>query len=147
MPTAAKLFAAIGFAAVAFFASEVYKTLLPEGTQVGMMTPVNTFVGLLGGWTVMGRYAGRGYYVAAGTGIRTVAVILFYALVIWAGTEMVSRSTKMYYDGPTEALTAMMGLVAEYFMLMISDPQVPIVLLGGGVLAAFLSEWATEHWS
>ncbi|PRY24853.1 hypothetical protein CLV78_10224 [Aliiruegeria haliotis] len=147
MPTAAKLFASIAFALVAFFASEVFKPLLPEGTNAGMLTPVNTFVGLLCGWMVMGRLAGKGYYAAAGSGVRTVAVILFYVLVIWAGIEMVERSTQMHYEGPTAALVGMMDLVAEYFRLMISDPQVPIVLLAGGVLAAFLAEWADERWA
>ena len=41
----------------------------------------------------------------------------------------------------------MMELVAEYFMLMLSGPEVPVVLLCGGTLAAFLSEWASERWA
>ena len=108
MPTAARLFAAVGFAIVAFFASEVYKPLLPEGTQVGMLSPLNSFVGFLSGWLVMGRLAGRGYYAAAGSGVRTIGVALFYVLLIGACYEMLIRSTRLYYDGPTEALTSMM---------------------------------------
>lgn len=147
MPTAAKLFAAVAFAVVAFFASEVYKPLLPEGTQFGLLTPVNALVGMFSGWLIMGRLAGRGYYSAAGSGVRTIGIMLFYVLLIWACYEMLKRSTRMYYDGPTEALTAVMDLIAKYFMLMVSDPQVPIVLICGGILAAFLSEWAAERWA
>ncbi|MDV7144439.1 TrgA family protein [Tropicimonas sp. TH_r6] len=147
MPTAAKLFAAIGFALVAFFASEIYKPLLPEGTQTGMLSMVNTVIGALVGWSVMGRLAGKGRYAAIGTALRTIAVFLFYVLVLWAGVEMLERSTSLHYEGPTEALTAMMELIAEYFLLMISEPEVPIVLVGGGILAAFLSDWAAERWS
>lgn len=147
MPTAAKLFAAFGFALVAFFASEVYKPLLPEGTQMGLLSPINTAIGAFAGWTVMGRLAGKGRYAAVGSSIRTVAVILFYVLLLWAGVEMLDRSTTLYYEGPTEALAAMMELVADYFMLMLSGPEVPIVLFGGGVLAAFLSDWAAERWA
>ncbi|NDR58318.1 TrgA family protein [Aliiruegeria sabulilitoris] len=147
MPTAAKLFAAFGFALVAFFASEVYKPLLPEGTQFAMLTPINTFIGAVCGWMNMGQLAGKGSYAAIGSAIRTVGVMLFYVLVLWAGVEMLERSVSLYYDGPTEALIAMMDLVAEYFLLMLSGPEVPIVLICGGVLAALLSEWASERWA
>lgn len=147
MPTAAKLLAALGFALVAFFASELYKPLLPEGTQVGMMSPLNTLIGAFCGWFVMGRLAGRGNVAAVGSGIRTVVVILFYVLVLWSGVEMLDRSVSLHYEGPVEALTAMMDLIAEYVLLMISTPDVPIVLLVGGVLAALLAEWGSERWS
>ncbi len=147
MPTAAKLFAAFGFALVAFFASEIYKPLLPEGTQTGMLSPVNTVIGALVGWSVMGRLAGQGRYVAIGSALRTVAVILFYVLLLWAGVEMLERSTSLHYEGPTEALTAMMDLIAEYFLLMLSGPEVPIVLVAGGILAAFMAEWAADRWA
>ena len=147
MPTAAKLFAAFGFALVAFFASEVYKPLLPEGSQLGLMTPINTAIGAFCGWANMGRLVGRGNYAAIGGAVRTVGVMLFYVLLLWATVEMLERSVSLHYEGPTEALAAMMNLVAEYFLLMLSSPEVPIVLLFGGVLAAFLSEWASERWA
>lgn len=147
MPTAAKLFALIGFAAMGFFATEIYKPLLPEGTQMGMFTPVNVIVAALCGWFVTGRLAGKGYYAAAGAGVRTAAVALFYVLLIWSGWEMLQRSMDLYYDGPAEALQEMMGLLAEYVMLGLTDPQVGIALLIGGILAAFLSEWAARQWN
>jgi hypothetical protein len=147
MPTAAKLFAAIAFGFVAFFASEIYKTLLPDGTQSGLLSPINTLVGIFCGWMIMGRLAGRGYYSAAGSGVRTIAVALFYALLIWSCYEMLKRSMGMRYEGPMDALAAMMALIADYFQLMLTDPQMPIVLLVGGILAAFLAEWASERWA
>lgn len=147
MPTAAKLFAAMAFGVVAFFASEIFKPVLPEGTQYGLLSPINALVGLLAGWYVMGPLTGRGYAAASGAGVRTVGITLFYVLVIWAFEEMLTRSTRMYYDGPVDALAGMTDLIAEYFLLMISDPQVPLVLLVGGMLAAYLSEWASERWA
>jgi hypothetical protein len=147
MPTAARLFAAFGFGLMAFFASEIFKPLMPEGAQLGLLTPVNSAIGALAGWMVMGRLAGRGYYSAAGAGVRTSAVALFYALAGWSIYEMIVRSTRLAYDGPMEALKEMTALGADYFMLMLSDPQMPIVLIGGGVLAAFLSEWAAERFA
>jgi hypothetical protein len=147
MPTAARLFAALGFAAMAFFASEVFKPLLPEGTQVGLLSIINTGIGLLAGWLVMGRLAGRGYRAAMGSGVRTAAVALFYVLIVWSLYEMLRRSLRKLYDGPVDALKAMAELMADYVQLMVSDPQVPIVLLGGGILAAFLSEWASKRFN
>ena len=147
MPTAARLFAAIGFAMMVFFASEVFKPLMPEGTQMGMLTLVNTVIGWLTGWLIMGRLAGRGYYSAAGYGLRTAAVALFYILLAWSLYEMVRRSMRKIYDGPMDALKAMTGLMAEYFQIMISDPQVPILLVVGGILAAFFAEWASERFN
>lgn len=147
MPTAAKLAAAVAFAFMAFMASEFYKPLLPEGTQVGLLSVINAIVGMLAGWFVAGRFAGKGYYAAAGTGVRTMAVALFYVLLIWSGYEMIKRSTKLRYDGPVEALQAMMDLVAEYFMLMLTDPQIPIVLVLGGMLAACFSEWTSKRFA
>ena len=147
MPTAARLFAALGFAAMAVFASEVFKPLLPEGTQVGLLSLVNSAIGLLAGWLVMGRLAGRGYRAAMGSGVRTAAVALFYVLIVWSLYEMLRRSLRKLYDGPMEALKAMTELMSDYVMLMISDPQVPVILVAGGILAAFLSEWASKRFN
>lgn len=147
MPTAARLFAAFGFALMAFFATEVYKPLLPEGTQVGMFTPINALIGAMCGWIVMGKVAGRGYLPALSHGLRTAATTLFFVLFVWSGLEMFERSTSLHYEGPFEALNAMVGLAIEYVQLGLSDPQVPVALLLGGILAAFLSEWASRQWS
>lgn len=147
MPTAAKLFAALGFALVAFVASELFKPLLPEGTPVARLSPINGLVGAFCGWLVMGRLVGDGYLAASGHAIRTVVVMVFYCLLIWSGYEMLGRSTSLRYDGPVEALAAMMGLIAEYSVLMLGDLQVPAVLLVGGLLAACLAEWASERFA
>lgn len=147
MPTAARLFAAIGFGLMAFFASEIFKTLLPEGTQTGLLSPLNAFIGVTAGWLVMGRLAGQGYVRAVGSGLRTVAVTVFYILLMWSIWEMLKRSLRKLYDGPVEAIRAMMELIAEYAGMMVSDPQVPIVLVCGGILAGFFAEWAARRFS
>lgn len=147
MPTAARLCAAIGFALMAFFASEIYKPLLPEGTQVGLLSLVNAGIGFLSGWLVMGRLAGKGYYTAAGSGLRTVFVILFYVLFTWSLVEMLIRSFRKIYKGPMDALKAMTELAFDYAALLGQDPQVAIVLIAGSVLAAFFSEWASREFN
>ncbi|MEM6741385.1 MAG: TrgA family protein [Pseudomonadota bacterium] len=147
MPTAARLFAAIGFAVMAFFATEVYKPLLPEGTQMDLFTPINVAIGALCGWLVMGRVAGRGYMPAMSHGLRTSVYTLFYVLFIWSGLEMYERSVSLHYEGPFEALQEMVKLSIEYIQLGLTDPQVPVALLLGGILAAFFAEWASRQWS
>lgn len=147
MPTAARLFAMLGFAAMAFFVTELYKPLLPEGTQMGMFTPINVAVGALAGWMVMGRLAGYGYVAAVSSGLRTALTALFYALFIWSANEMLQRSMDMRYDGPVEALQQMLVLGVDFVKLGLTDPQVPIALFAGGLCAAFLSEWAAREWA
>ena len=147
MPTAARLFAAFGFALMAFFATEIYKPLLPEGTRMGMFTPINVMIGALCGWLVMGRVVGRGYMPALSHGVRTAGTTLFFVLFVWSGLEMFERSTSLRYDGPFEALNGMIGLAIDYVKLGLTDPQVPIALILGGVLAACFAEWASRQWS
>ncbi|MEX5728542.1 cell division protein FtsX [Rhodovulum iodosum] len=146
MPTAAKLFAALAFAAVAFFASESVKPLFPEGAQFGIFTPLNTGLGMCAGWLVMGRLAGRGYGKAMGSGLRTSAVILFYGLLIQAVAEMLKRSTDLRYDGPMDALTGMVELSGEFGFLALSSPSVMGILIVGGILGGLFAEWAAQRW-
>ncbi|NNE81559.1 MAG: TrgA family protein, partial [Silicimonas sp.] len=56
MPTGGKLIAAIVFAALAYFISDLVKPLLEDtqGSRVGSLSFVNAFIGLLMGWTIMG---------------------------------------------------------------------------------------------
>ncbi|MEE4120922.1 MAG: TrgA family protein [Paracoccaceae bacterium] len=145
MPTATRLFAFLGFAAMAFFATELYKPLLPEGTRMGMFTPLNMLVAGIAGWMVMGRLAGHGWPMALTSGLRTTAVALFYVLFIWSGIEMFDRATDMRYDGPVEALQQMVALAIAYVQLGLTDPQVPVAVVGGGILAGFLAEWASRQ--
>jgi len=145
MPTAARLFAAIGFAAVMFFATSLFIPVLPEGTQTGKLLPVNLVITVITAWLVMGRFAGKGYYRAVGTGMRTVATALFFILILWSLTEMLSRSMRKLYDGPMHAITSMFELMAEYAQMIVVDPQVPLMLVVGSLLAAFFSEWAAAR--
>ena len=109
MPTAAKLIGALSFAALAWFVSDLIKPLLPEGTQVGLLSPVNAFFGLLMGWRILGARAGEGIVSSVGYGLTAAVATVFWGLLAWAGYEMIVRSTRLYYDGPIEALQDMMA--------------------------------------
>lgn len=146
MPTAGKLIGAITFAAIAYFVSDLIKPLLPEGTQSGLLSPVNALFGLMMGWRIMGRGAGRGYVSAMGFGLTTLVAVVFWSLLLWAGYEMIKRATRLYYDGPVEALQEMAKLMAEYARLA-ATPEVIGAALVGAVLGGFLTEFFARRWS
>lgn len=146
MPTASRLFAAIGYAIVAFFAAEAFKATMPEGADPGSFVLVSVVIGALTGWMVMGRLAGKGYRPAVAQGIRTTAVMLFYALLVFSVYEMLRQSTRMRYGSPTEAVTGIFDQASQYGSAILGAIDVMAILLVGGILAAWLSEWASKRW-
>lgn len=148
MPTAGKLIGAIAFAALAYFISDLIKPLLidTEGTRVGLLSTVNAFVGLLMGWSIMGRGAGVTYRQAFGYGLTTLAATTFWCLVVWSGYKMLSRSVAMRYDGPMEALQQMAQLFLDY-ALLVSVREVVIPAVVGALFVAWLTEFFARRWS
>ena len=147
MPTAAKLIAAFAFAMVAFFAANSVIPHLREGTQIGNFLPMSMAVGVIVGWRVSGTLAGKGSYTAAGAGLRTSILLVFWVLVIIALTEMTRNSIKLRYNGPADAVVSAFGIAAEYLQLIVFIPEVMAILLIGGILAAMLVEWTARRWS
>lgn len=147
MPTAAKLAAFLAFALIGAAATETYKALLPEGARLGMFTPVNAAICAVCGWAIAGRLVGRGYGAAAGSGLRAAFAALFHVLVIWSAYTMVRRATQMRYDDTFEALQGMLVLAADYVVLGLGDPRVPLILFGGAVLAGWLAEWTARRFA
>lgn len=146
MPTASKLSAAVAFALVAALAAHLFIPALPEGTQTRWFRETSGFVGLLCGWWVMGNRTGRGYGEAAGSGMLTSGIILFWVLLIFAIVVMVRRSTKMLYDGPMEAVLAVFQLMMDYGKLLV-EPATPVALVVGGIVGGWVAEWAGRRWS
>jgi hypothetical protein len=147
MPTAGKLIGAIVFAALAWFVSDLVKPLLPDGTQVGLMSPINALFGLLMGWRIMGRGAGNGYFGSMGFGITTAAATILWSLVFWGGYAMITNATRLRYDGPMEALQDMAVLMGDYARTAATDPQVVGATLIGSLLCAMLTEFFARRWS
>lgn len=145
MPTAARLFAAIAFCVVAFLAAEAFKPMMPHGTPFGYFSLVCAGIGVLVGWSVSGVLAGRGTGAAIGNGIRSSVTIVFFALLLFSGREMVLRSLKKLYHGPMDALQGMMALIAKYALLLLNTPDL-VILIGGGILAGLFTEWAARRW-
>lgn len=145
MPTAAKLVAAMAFALVAAIAAHLFIPALPEGSQTAWLREVSAAVGLLCGWWVMGPRAGKGYGEAAGSGILTSALILFWVLLIFSIVIMIKRSMKMLYDGPMEAVMGVFQLMLDHGRLL-AEPATPVALVAGGIIAGGLVEWTGRRW-
>lgn len=145
MPTGAKLVAALGMAILGFVVSGQVILLFPENTNFGWFTAINTGLGLLVGWRTMGPRAGRGVAVAITNGITAAVVLLFLALFVQAVNEMVSRAMANRYDGPMEAVVAVVEIGTTFF-LGIATPGVLTTLGVGGVIVGLMTEAAAKRW-
>lgn len=145
MPTAAKLFAALAFALLAFFVAEILKPHMPEGTQFGNFSFYCALIGLVAGWRVMGPAAGRGKWEAVNAGIRTSAVMLAIALLVFSIYQMLVLAFRKSYDGPMEAVVGIFGVGVDYFLQVLAWDVIAVLVVGGG-LAGLLSEWAARRW-
>ncbi|MCL3882486.1 TrgA family protein [Marivita sp. GX14005] len=145
MPTAAKTIAALCMAALAFLASELVKTLLPEIQNFGNFSLFNAAVGAVVGWFVVGHRAGRGTKDAIGNGLTGVAALIFWALFLHAAYEMIQLSLKRRFDGPVEAFAAIFEIGIEYGQILM-NPMMIAVLLFGALVTGYLSEYAARHW-
>ena len=146
MPTAARLVAAVLFAALAFAASEAYKPLLPEGTPTPWLSQVNALIGALSGWFVMGRHAGPQQRHVLALGLRTIAVLVFYVLLAHSIWRMVVLSMRLRYGGPMEAVVGIFEEALAYGTLLVTSPLVMGILLIGGTAAAYLTQFVARRW-
>ncbi len=104
MPTAGRGVAAVLMAVLAWYASDMYRTLMPESTNFGRFNEVNVVIGLVSGWFVIGSRLRRGYPYATGTGLTCVARLVFWAILIQRCNEMLKLALNRRYEGPVEAV-------------------------------------------
>jgi hypothetical protein len=145
MPNAAKLFAAVGMAILAFIVSGMVMALFEEETNFGWFTHVNVMLGFVVGWLVIGSRAGRGMVSAINVGLTGPVVFVFWALFVQSCNEMVRIAMKNRYDGAFEALVDIFEIGAEWAVFMLTVP-VWATLLIGGVLIGLMSEMAWRRW-
>jgi hypothetical protein len=146
MPTAAKLIAALAFAALGYILAELYKPLAPAGLRFGFFSEISALLGLAAGWLVMGKLAGRGYWRAWGGGVRTAAVMVVWAIIGFALFEMVRRGADGRY-GPSLAktLTAGATLMVDFARTAMELNFLATMAIGGAV-AGIITEWAKRNW-
>ena len=148
MPTGGRLIGALFFCMLAYFISDLIKPLLVEshGFKLGWFSPVNAVVGLVMGWQVIGKTAGKTYWNSFGMGLTTLAATVFWCLVIWAAREMIDRSMRMSYDGAVEALQDMTQIFAEYAVLIADEPII-IAAFFGALFCGWVTEFFARRWS
>jgi hypothetical protein len=146
MPTAAKLIAAVAFAAVAWLAAAAYIPLLPEGTRTGFFKEIMAALGFLIGWRTVGAHLRTGYAEAASLGLRASLFIVAWALFGFSVYVMIQRSTKMIYHDAGEAVLDVPMQMIKYGKLL-ADAKLVEVLIAGGLIGGLVTEFVGRRWS
>jgi hypothetical protein len=134
-----RLVGAILFGALAWYTTNLIVPLFPEGTNLGLFQELNTFFGLVAGWTVAGPRAGTGYIASISYGLTTLVALVVSELYFKSLVVMIERSLRLRSDGTGEAVTDVFALFMEHG-LMILTPEIITTLLVGGLVGGFVTE-------
>jgi len=132
--------------ALGWFAADLVKPILPEGTKTGLLNETMAVIGFLSGWMMAGARAGEGVRSALGYGLTSSALIVFWGVLVFSSYEMLDLSLKSRFHGPMEAIKAMIGIAIDYIKL-ISIPEIIGTMIVGGLFGGWLAEWAAKRWS
>lgn len=141
MPTAAKLVAAFIFAATGYLVADLIRPTMPEGQPLKWLVPISVLIPMLVGWRVMGKLVGANYGVSMNSGLYVSVLSTVSVTFIFAISLMIKKSRRLQYDGPMEALVDVFALMLDYGLLLL-NPYVLAVLIGGGFIGGLASEWA-----
>lgn len=131
MPSAAKAVAALGLAAVGWFASEAIRPLLSEHTDFGWFNQVNVVLGFLCGWRVTGRRVGTNFTEAVSAGLTGSAALTFWGLFAQAFNQMLDNALEKKYDDPLEGIIGMFNLALEFGVYLLDGTVIAILIIGG----------------
>lgn len=145
MPDAAKLIAAIFIGSLAYVASLMIMPLMPESTDFGNFIYVNTILGIVAGWMVMGKRAGRGITAAINNGLGGALVLVIWGLFVHSCFQMFDRAMSNWYSNVFDAMAAIFLFMAEYALIIV-DPLVMFSLAVGGIVAGLCTEYAWRTW-
>lgn len=150
MPTGARLVSAIVFAALAYLAATIVHGILEREAgstvNVSYFKEIMAVIGVLCGWIIMGKRASNGLRAAIGGGILTSVAIVFWGLLAFSLREMIILSTKMRYDGATEATVDVFRIALEHAQT-IADPSLIITLVVGGMIGGWMAVWANRRFN
>ncbi|WP_421704308.1 TrgA family protein [Aliiroseovarius sp.] len=146
MPTAAKLVGAICLAVLGWVVADLIKPLLPEGTQVGLFSPISAAWGFIVGWRFTGKRLGDGTGSSVGIGMGSIFLLGFWVLLSFSGYEMIRLSMRLRYDGPVEALQDMFQIGVDYLWTA-ATPEVIGTLLAGGLITGVVTGLAARRWN
>ena len=146
MPTMGRLVGAILFAGLAWYTSLLIIPLFPVETNLGLFQEVNTFFGLIAGWTVAGPRAGLGYVAAFSYGLTALVAMVVMALLFNSSVVRVEQSLRKRYDGPGEALTDVFQMFVDHAIMM-ATPEIIGTLLIGGIVGGLVTEFFGQRFS
>ena len=146
MPTMGRLTGAILFGALAWYVTNLIVPLFPEGTNLGLFQEVNTFFGLLAGWSVAGPRAGTGYVAAFSYGLTALVAMVVMALFFNSSVVMIEQSLRKRYDGPGEAVTAVFEMFIEHGAMLLT-PEILTTLVVGGFGGGLITEFVGRRFS
>jgi len=133
------------FGFIAWYVSELFKPLMPEGTNFGKFSEYNAVIGIVLGWVMLGLRSHPSRNASIGAGLTTSVSVLFWGLLIHSSLEMLKLSMRKQYDGPVEAVVGVIQLMMKYAVMM-ATPEIIAVLLVGGLFGGMLSGWAERRW-
>lgn len=152
MPTPAKLVGALTMALVGWITAEaVVRFALAEWMAVGFLREMAALIGLVLGWRVLGDAAtgarGRGDRLMVGmtAGLGTVVMLVLSVVAIHAVQSTWVDATQLLYGGPSEAVEAALLSVRDD-LLLVMEPRVAAVMLGGGAVAGLAAGVAGRVW-
>ncbi|WP_170788573.1 TrgA family protein [Ruegeria lacuscaerulensis] len=145
MPTASRLVAATCLLVVAFLVSSMVIENGEEGKDYGWFTYVNMLLGVICGWKVMGKRAGRGWTAGVNNGLTGMAALVFWGLFVQGCNEMIRLAMRHRYDGPFEALLAIFQISVEFGQQLLT-PEILWTLAIGALVAGLATEEASRRW-
>ncbi|OYW59531.1 MAG: hypothetical protein B7Z10_02945 [Rhodobacterales bacterium 32-66-7] len=145
MPTGARAIGAVSFMVLGWLIANAYVANMPFDQAVGYLRELTAVIGFFSGWIVMGNSVGRGYFGAAGSGWKTMIVIVFWALLGFSVWEMLIISTKLRYDGPMEAAVDVFAIMLKRSQILFSVDCLAVFFVGGAI-GGMLTEYAARRW-
>ncbi|WP_294220270.1 TrgA family protein [uncultured Shimia sp.] len=138
-----KLVAASCLAITGGLVAEFVKPQMPEGSNPGQMTMICVVIGLVVGWRVMGRRAGRSGAVELG--LVGVVSLVFWGLLMFGLIEMLRLAMRRRLDEPVEALERAITVAMEYGLYLL-HPTVLVTLAVSAVVSGYFTNFAARHW-
>lgn len=145
MPTGAKAVSTAAFAVVGWLIANAYVASMPVAEAVGNVREIVAVIGGIVGWRVMGASVGKGYLESAASGLKTVIVLVIYALLAVGVYEMLQESMRMRYDGPLEAIIDIFARMLDRAPTLATVNVLAAMFLGG-VIGGLLAENANRRW-
>lgn len=141
MPTSAKLVAAFVFAVTGYLVAEMLRATMPEGQPLNWLVQVCVFVPMVIGWRIMGKLVGKNYGVSMNSGFYAIVVSTVSVLLVFSISLMITKSRRLQYDGPMDALVDVFALMLDYALLLL-NPYILVTIVVGGFIGGLASEWA-----